>query len=94
MVGGPAHGPRVDAVQLAACARARALLGLLIGVQGAEKVSKFTCPFANDGKQFTLLPKKFTLEFTKQQKKFTWLKKSLHGCKKSLHCCRKSLHDL
>ncbi len=28
-------------------------------MQGAEKVfSKFTCQFANDGKQFTLLPKK------------------------------------
>jgi hypothetical protein len=26
MVGGPAHGPRVDVVQLAACARARAAL--------------------------------------------------------------------
>ena len=26
MVGGPAHGPRVDVVQLAACARARGAL--------------------------------------------------------------------
>ena len=30
MVGGPAHGPRVDVVQLAACARARALVTLAI----------------------------------------------------------------
>ncbi len=30
MVGGPAHGPRVDVVQLAACARARALVALAI----------------------------------------------------------------
>ena len=30
MVGGPAHGPRVDVVQLAACTRARALVSLAI----------------------------------------------------------------
>jgi hypothetical protein len=30
VVGGPAHGPRVDVVQLAACARARALVTLAI----------------------------------------------------------------
>ncbi len=30
MVGGPAHGPRVDVVQLAACARAHALVTLAI----------------------------------------------------------------
>ncbi len=30
MVGGPAHGPRVDVVQLAVCARARALVTLAI----------------------------------------------------------------
>ncbi len=30
MVGGPAHGPLVDAVQLAACARTRALVTLAI----------------------------------------------------------------
>ena len=30
MVGGPAHGPRVDVVQLAACARARTLVTLAI----------------------------------------------------------------
>ena len=30
MVGGPAHGPRVDVVQLAACARACALITLSI----------------------------------------------------------------
>ena len=30
MVGGPAHGPRVDVVQLAACTRARALVALAI----------------------------------------------------------------
>ncbi len=28
MVGGPAHGPRVDVVQLPACTRARALVAL------------------------------------------------------------------
>jgi hypothetical protein len=30
VVGGPAHGPRVDVVPLAACARARALVTLTI----------------------------------------------------------------
>ena len=30
MVGGPAHGPRVDVVQLAACAKACALITLFI----------------------------------------------------------------
>ena len=30
MVGGPAHGPQVDVVQLTACTRARALVALAI----------------------------------------------------------------
>jgi hypothetical protein len=30
MVGGPAHGPRIDVVQLAACTGARALIALAI----------------------------------------------------------------
>jgi hypothetical protein len=59
--------------------------------KGAEKVfSKFTCPFANDEKQFTLLPKMFILEVTKQQKIFTWLQEKFAWLQKKFTFLPKS----
>jgi hypothetical protein len=59
--------------------QAKFTLGLLIGVQEADKVfSKFTCQFVCKGwKKFALLPKKIASEVTKQQKKFTLMQNKI-----------------
>ena len=70
-------------------------LGLLIGMQEAEKVwSKFTCQYANDERKFTLRPNKFTSEVTKQPKKFTLMQKKFTFKQKKFTFWWKSLHHL